>query len=151
MPFLIGSDGSCRADKVFRAWTENPQRVLTADFRRLSQIGIRTFHRRDAEYAEEIPFAQSGDDDWANTFSSNLRNVLLSSSPNKQKLTLCGKFLKGFLSVSICVSLWLIAFDALRLGASHLFSDSVIQNSTQNFKIPFLNIPLIFDRLPVLL
>ena len=50
---------------------------ITADFRRLSQIVIRTFHRRDAKYAEEIPFAQSGDDDWAKTFSSNLRNVFV--------------------------------------------------------------------------
>ncbi len=38
---------------------------LTADFRQLSQIRIRTFHRRDAEYAEVRIFAQSGDDDWA--------------------------------------------------------------------------------------
>ncbi len=60
---------------------------LTADFRRLSPIRIRTFHRRDAEYAEEIPFAQSGDDDWAKSYSSNLSHVFcLSSSPDKQKI-----------------------------------------------------------------
>ena len=40
-------------------------RKLTADLRRLSQIRIRTFHRRDAKYAEGRVFAQTGDDDWA--------------------------------------------------------------------------------------
>ncbi len=38
---------------------------LTADLRRFTPIRIRTFHRRDAEYAEGRIFAQSGDDDWA--------------------------------------------------------------------------------------
>ncbi len=38
---------------------------LTADYRRFSQIRIRTFHRRDAEYTKGRIFAQSGDDDWA--------------------------------------------------------------------------------------
>jgi hypothetical protein len=38
--------------------------ILTPDSRRLSQIRIRTFHRRDAEYAEGKIFAQSGDGDW---------------------------------------------------------------------------------------
>ncbi len=38
---------------------------LTADLRRLSQMRIRTFHRRDAKYAEGRVFAQSRDDDWA--------------------------------------------------------------------------------------
>ncbi len=94
------------------------QRILTADFRRLSQMRIRTFHGRDAEYAEEIPFAQSGDDDWAKTYSSDLKNVFVCRRlPTNKKLILCAsavKFLKGFLSVSICVNLRLIAFDALR-------------------------------------
>jgi len=52
------------------AKAQNAQK-LTADSRRFSQIRIRTFHRRDAEYAEEIPFAQSGNDDWAKSYSSN--------------------------------------------------------------------------------
>ncbi len=97
------------------------QRILTADFRRLSQMRIRTFHRRDAEYAEEIPFAESGDDDWAKTYSSDLKNVFVCRClPTNKKLILCALcasaviFLKEFLSVSICVNLRLIAFDALR-------------------------------------
>ncbi len=97
---------------------------------------IRTFHRRDAEYAEEIPFAQSGDDDWAKTYSSDLKNVFVCRRlPTNRHLILCALCgstllttlspskgasavisLKGFLSVSICVSLRLIAFDALRLA-----------------------------------
>ncbi len=103
------------------------QRILTADFRRYSQIRIRTFHRRDAEYAEEIPFAQSGDDDWAKTYSSNSSNVFVCRRlPTNKNLILCAFcasaviFLKGFLSVSICVNLWLIAFDALRSALSAL-------------------------------
>lgn len=36
---------------------------------------MRRFHSRDAEYAEESPFAQSGDGDWAKTFNFNLRSV----------------------------------------------------------------------------
>jgi hypothetical protein len=118
------------------------QRVLTADFRRYSQIRIRTFHRRDAEYAEEIPFAQSGDDDWAKTFSSNLRNVFVCRRlPTNKKLILCAlcgstlltilspskdasavRFLKGFLSVYICVNLRLIAFDPLCFASSPIDS-----------------------------
>ncbi len=98
--------------RKFFAPRRKVQRVLTADFRRYSQIRIRTIHRRDAEYAEEIPFAQSGDDDWAKTFSSNLRNVFVCRRlPTNKKLILCALcasaviFLKGFLSVSICVNL----------------------------------------------
>ena len=41
-------------------------KILTADFRRLTQMRIRTSHRRGAEYAEKKIFARSGDDDWAN-------------------------------------------------------------------------------------
>ncbi len=50
---------------------------LTADPRRLPQIRIRIFHRRDAEYAKKSLLAQSGDDDWAKTSSSNLKNVFV--------------------------------------------------------------------------
>ncbi len=98
---------------------------LTADFRRLSQIRIRTFHRRDAEYAEEIPFAQSGDDDWAKSYSSNLSNVFVCRRlPTNKNLILCALcasaviFLKGFLSVSICVNRRLIAPNSLRYALS---------------------------------
>ena len=70
---------------------------LTADLRRFSQKMIRPFHRRDAEYAEEIPFAQSGDDDWAKTFSSDLRNVFVCRRlPTNKRLilsALCGSTL----------------------------------------------------------
>ncbi len=53
-------------------------------------IRIRTFHRRDAEHAEEIPFAQLGDDDWAKTYSSNLKNVFVCRRlPTNKKLSLC--------------------------------------------------------------
>jgi hypothetical protein len=63
---------------------------LTADFRRFSQIRIQTFHRRDAEYAEEIPFAQSGDDDWAKSYNSDLSNVFVCRRlPTNKKLILC--------------------------------------------------------------
>ena len=102
------------------AKTQNAQK-LTADSRRFSQIRIRRFHRRDAEYAEQIPFAQSGDDDWAKAYSSNLSNVFvcrrLPTNKNLILCALCGStmlttlspskgasaviFLKGFLSVSI--------------------------------------------------
>ena len=50
-------------------------------------IRVRTFHRRDAE---EIQFAQSGDDDWANIYSSNLRIFLFVVVSDKQKVrSLC--------------------------------------------------------------
>ncbi len=99
---------------------QNAQK-LTADSRRFTQIRIRRFHRRDAEYAEQIPFAQSGDDDWAKAYSSNLSNVFVCRRlPTNKNLILCALcpstssgsraqsrdasaviFLKGFLSVSI--------------------------------------------------
>ncbi len=88
-----------------RAKTQKAQK-LTADSRRLTQIRIRRFHRRDAEYAEEIPFAQSGDDDWAKTYSSNLSNVFVCRRlPTNILCALFASaviFLKGFLPVSIC-------------------------------------------------
>jgi len=133
---------------------QDRKELLTADFRRLSQIWIRTFHRRDAEYAEEIPFAQSGDDDWAKTYRSNLSNVFVCRRlPTNKKLILCALcasaviFLKRFLSVSICVSLRLIClvlsavfpWRPLRLCASHLFPNSVTRNSTENFKYFWLD------------
>jgi hypothetical protein len=88
------------------------QRILAVDFHRLSQIRIRTFHGRDVlrqtqdgergrttEYAEEIPFAQSGDDDWAKTYNSNLRNVFVCRRlPTNKRLILCA-------SAVSCVSL----------------------------------------------
>jgi len=153
--------------KCFAPSRQACRELFTADFRRLTQIRIRTFHRRDAEYAEEIPFAQSGDDDWAKNYSSNLRNVFVCRRlPTNKKLILCALcasaviFLKGFLSVSICVSLRLIAFDALRLCSSprgiptqlrsscspqalfhrarYLFPHYGIQNSRENFKYVWL-------------
>ncbi len=87
------------------AKTQNAQK-LTADLRRFTQIRIRRFHRRVAEYAKQIPFAQSGDDDWAKAYSSNLSNVFVCRRlPTNKKLILCASaviFLKGFLPVSIC-------------------------------------------------
>jgi len=72
----------------------------TADLRRLSQIRIRTFHRRDAEYAEEIPFAQSGDDDWAKTYSSDLGNVFVCRRlPTNKKLILCALCVSAVISL----------------------------------------------------
>ncbi len=53
------------------------------------------FFLTTAEYAEETPFAQSGDDDWAKTYLSKTFSYLLRT--------------------------WL----PLRLCASHLFPDSV--------------------------
>ncbi len=77
---------------------------LTADVRRFSQIGIRTFHRRDAEYAEEIPFAQSGDDDWAKTYGSNLRNVFVCCRlPTNKNLILWASAV-SFVSLPSCTS-----------------------------------------------
>ncbi len=112
------------------------KRVLTADFRRLSQIKIRTFHRRDAEYAEKIPFAQSGDDDWAKdlVFKRAMFLFVVVSRQTKNEIlcTLCPStssgsraqsrdasaviFLKGFLSVSICVNLRLKFFASWLSG-----------------------------------
>jgi len=79
---------------------------LTADFRRLTQMRIRTFHRRDAEYAEEISFAQSGDDDWAKDYRPQSRDVFvcrrLPTNKKDRSLRLCGNVLKG---ISFCVRL----------------------------------------------
>jgi len=103
-------------------------------------LGEKGFFLTTAEYAEEIPFAQSGDDDWAKSSSSNLSNVFVCRRlPTNKKLILCALcgstllttlspskgasaviFLKGFLSVSICVNLRLIEFDALRSALSAL-------------------------------
>ncbi len=107
-------------DRIFKRTTSRKffaprrqvQRVLTADFRRLSQIRIRKLHRRDAEYAEEIPFAQSGDDDWAQLTALIWGMFFVCRRfPTNKKLILCALcasaviFLSGFLSVSICVNL----------------------------------------------
>jgi len=135
-------------NRFFRA---KAPRILTADFRRFSQIRIRTFHRRDAE---EIPFAQSGDDDWAKPYSSNLSNVFVCRRlPTNKKLILCALcpstssgsraqsrdasaviFLKGFLSVSICVNRRLISERYLRLCASRRLPDSLNANSGEKFQ-----------------
>ncbi len=102
------------------AKTQSAQK-LTADSRRFTQIRFRRFHRRDAEYAEQILFAQSGDDDWAKAYSSNLSNVFVCRRlPTNKKLVLCAlcasavKFLKGFFSVSIY---GVYPLRAWRLGA----------------------------------
>ena len=98
---------------------------LTADSRRFSETRIRIFHRRDAEYAEVRSFAQSGDDDWAKDLVFMKRHVFVCRRlPTSKKLILCALcasaviFLKGFLSVCVCVSLLLIAFDPLCLCLS---------------------------------
>ncbi len=134
-----------------KCFAPSPQRVLTADFRRYSQIRIRTYHRRDAEYAEEIPFAQSGDNDWAKTYSSNLWNVFVCRRlPTNKTLILCALcasaviFLKGFLSVSICVNLRLIALDALRYALSALLPAAHCQLVSLRTLRPY---PLPFDIL----
>ena len=63
---------------------------LTADYRRFSQIRIRTFHRRDAEYAKGRIFAQSGDDDWAKRFYLNADKFLfVVVSRQTKKAILC--------------------------------------------------------------
>jgi len=115
------------------AKTENAQK-LTAESRRFTQIRIWRFHRRDVlrqtqdgergrttEYAEEVLFAQSGDDDWAKTYSSKFSNVFVCRRlPTNKKLILCALcasaviFLKRFLSVSIS---GVNSLRAWRLGA----------------------------------
>ncbi len=63
---------------------------LTADSRRLSQIRIRKFHRRDAEYAEENPFCPIGRRRLGKTYSSNLSHVFVCRRlPTNKKLILC--------------------------------------------------------------
>ncbi len=134
----------CKTKRITRLSPKN----LTADFRRLSQIRIRTFHRRDAEYAEEIPFAQSGEDDWAKTFSSNLKNVFVCRRlPTNKNLILCALCVSAVnksSSALVCVNLRLICLvlsavfpwrllrlcPSISLGvlrfskdASHLFPD----------------------------
>jgi len=48
------------------------------------------FFLTTAEYTEEIPFAQSGDDDWTKTYGSNLRNVFVCRRfPANKNLILC--------------------------------------------------------------
>ncbi len=83
---------------------------LTAYFRRLSQIRIRHFTAETQSTLREEIFAQSGDDDWAKTYISNLSNVFVCRRlPTNKKLILCALcasaviFLKGFHSVAICV------------------------------------------------
>jgi len=139
------------------------QRIFNRRFLPIIADKDSDLHRRDVEYAEEIPFAQSGDDDWAKPHSSNLRNVFvcrcLPTNKNSILCALCASaviFLKGFLSVSICVNLRLIAFDAGRAPwntdatkvklfiealfhrARYLSPDSVIKNSAENFECTWL-------------
>ncbi len=66
---------------------------------RNKHICVYVFNRRDAEFAENFPFAQSGDGDWAKTLSlrpstysesSRCKPFCLSSSPDKQKTSLLG-------------------------------------------------------------
>ncbi len=99
---------NCSTEQIQQSLSRQDARCkefLTADFRRFPQTRIRTFHRRDAEYAEVRLFAQSGDDDWAKTFSSNLRDVFVCRRlPTNKKvnslrpLRLCGNILKGISS-----------------------------------------------------
>jgi len=84
-------------------------------------------------------------------------------SRQTKKLILCALcvsaviFLKGFLPVSICVNLRLIAFDPLRSTsvesvfhrASHLFPDLVIQISTEKFKYLWLTLTVNLPRIPI--
>ncbi len=90
---------------------------LTVDFRRFPQIRIRTFHRRDAEYGKGRFFAQSGDNDWAKAYSSNLSNVFVCRRlPTNKKLILCALCASAVihsLSAIICVNQRLIAPNAL--------------------------------------
>ena len=88
---------------------------LTADSRRLSQMRIRTFHRRDAEYAEGRNFCPIGRQRLGKSLQLFLEQCFcLSSSPDKQKinslrpLRLCGNFLK-------------ISLRAWRLGAKTIW------------------------------
>ncbi len=111
-----------KSHKRFSRQDAKAQRVLIVDFHRFSQIGSRIFHRRDAEYAKGRIFAQSGDDDWAKTFSSNLRNVFVCRRlPTNKKLILCALCASAvrFLKNPIFLQTW----RALRLCESHLILD----------------------------
>jgi len=77
--------------------------LLTADPRRFTQIRIRRFHRRDAEYAEGRIFAQSGDDDWAKEllFKRGMFLFVVVSRQTKKAISLrplrlCGYILEEF-------------------------------------------------------
>jgi len=121
-------------DRDFLAKTPSSQRVLTADFRRFSQIRIRIFHRRDAE---KIPFPQSGDGDWAKSYSSNLSNVFvccrLPTNKNLILCALCGNIPKG---ISICVNLRESAVNFRALFAS-LRESSLIRFGNPKFNRKF--------------
>ncbi len=91
---------------------------LTADSRKFTQTRIRTFHRRDAEYAEGRIFAQSGDDDWAKEllFRRGMFLFVVVSRQTKKAISLrplrlCGYILKEFL-----LSPNLACFASLRLA-----------------------------------
>ena len=95
--------------------------LLTADPRRFTQIRIRRFHRRDAEYAEGRIFAQSGDDDWAKEllFRRGMFLFVVVSRQTKNAISLhplrlCGYILKEFF--------FFRTWRALRLRGSHPLS-----------------------------
>ena len=95
--------------------------LLTADSRRFAQIRIRTFHRRDAEYAEGRIIAQSGDDDWAKAYNSNLSNVFVCRRlPTNKKLILCALCVSAvnkFFSARIGENRRLIAVTLCMIGS----------------------------------
>ncbi len=133
-----------------RQWTDQPQpkadrpqvdlaeprrkELLTADSRRFTQIRIRRFHRRDAEYAEGRFFAQSGDDDWAKQlhFRRGMFLFVVVSGQTKKTISLRPLRLCGYILEEL---FFFRTWRALRLCASHLSPGSLIQNSRKNSKI----------------
>ncbi len=120
--------------------------LLTADTRRFTQIRIRRFHRRDAEYAEGRIFAQSGDDVWAKdlVFRRDMFLFVVVSRQTKKAISLrplrlCGYILEEFFffqtwpPLRLCPS---IPLGVLRFSkdASDLILYFVFQNSTEHFK-----------------
>jgi len=107
------------------------QRIFNRRFSPIIADKDSDLHRRDAEYAEEIPFAQSGDDDWAKTYSSNLSNVFVCRRlPTNKNLILCALcasaviFLKGFLSV-------------LKLFCRSFYRQQSQNKETRNERVPW--------------
>ncbi len=75
---------------------------------------IRTFHRRDTEYAEQIPFAQSGDDDWAKAYSSNFSNVFVCRRlPTNKNLILCGRLRESAVKILLKIILCALCASAV--------------------------------------
>ncbi len=95
--------------------------LLTADSRRFPQIRIRTFHRRDAEYAEGRIIAQSGDDDWAKdlVFKRAMFLFVVVSRQTKNKIlcALCASAVNKFFSARIGENRRLIAVTLCMIGS----------------------------------